>query len=79
MASEVQLRRRIHELQSQIESLRLQKEIFEKKMSRQMEDRFVALKTEYERAFVRKKHETEELFVNFRNRLFGKLNNNTKH
>ncbi len=63
MASEVQLRRRIHELQSQIESLRIQKEIFEKKMSRQMEDRFLALKTEYERDFVRKKHETEELYT----------------
>lgn len=63
MASEVQLRRRIHELQLQIQSLRHQKEIFEKKMSRQMDDRFVALKTEYERAFVRQKNETEELYT----------------
>lgn len=63
MASETQLRRRIHELKSQIESLRRQNEAFEKKMSQQMNHRFVALKAEYEGAFVRQKNETEELYT----------------
>ena len=63
MASETQLRHRIYELQSQIESLRHQNKAFEKKMSQQMNERFVALKAEYERAFVRKKNETEESYT----------------
>ena len=63
MASEAQLRRRIHELQTQIESLQHQNENFQNDMSRRMNERFKALKAEYDRALVRQKNETDELYA----------------
>ena len=63
MASEAQLRRRIHELQTQIESLQHQNENFQNDMSRRMNERFKALKAEYDRALARQKNETDELYA----------------
>lgn len=63
MASEAQLRRRIRELQTQIESLRHQNENFQNDMTRRMNERFSALKAEYDRALTRQKNETEELYA----------------
>lgn len=62
MASEAALRRRIRELQSQIDSLRQQSVSFQNEMNRQMNRRFAELRSEYERALTRQKNETEELY-----------------
>ena len=62
MASEAALRRRIRELQSQIDSLRQQSVSFQNEMNRQMNRRFAELRSEYERALARQKNETEELY-----------------
>ena len=62
MASEAALRRRIRELQSQIDSLRQQNVAFQNEMNRQMNSRLAELRSEYERALTRQKNETEELY-----------------
>ena len=62
MASEAALRRRIRELQSQIDSLRQQNVAFQNEMNRQMNSRLAELRSEYELALTRQKNETEELY-----------------
>lgn len=63
MATEAQLRRRISELQSQIENLRFQNETFQNNIAQQMNERFARMKAEYESALIRQKNETEELYT----------------
>lgn len=63
MASEAQLRGRIRDLQTQIESLRHQNENFQNSMTRQMNQRLAELKAEYQRALIRQKNDTEALYT----------------
>lgn len=63
MATEAQLRGRIRDLQTQIESLRHQNENFQNSMTRQMNQRLAELKAEYQRALIRQKNDTEALYT----------------
>ena len=83
MATEAQLRRRISELQSQIENLRFQNETFQNNIAQQMNERFARMKAEYESALIRQKMKQRNYirqeFALFRNSLSGICNSITRN
>lgn len=63
MATKKQLLRRMHELQTEIESLRHQNESFQNEMTGRMEERISALRAEYDGVLARQKNENEETYT----------------
>lgn len=64
MAAERQIRRRIRELQKQIEKLSHEQDTFRCEMERKMEERLLQFHYEYSATLKRQKDETEELYTN---------------
>lgn len=62
MATEAQLRRRMNELQSEVQSLRGQSERLRRDMVRQMNDSMERMRAAYQKELVRQQRETEEAY-----------------